>query len=355
MRITRWIVFGGLLACQGEADGTSPEGALPDYSNPQSAGSAADTGEGDSQGQETTPVQSDSAVEGAGDPGSNPAFVETGNTASEQQLEGGSDNGSNSDGSATGAADDSSGEQEPSSDEQTQAPPLPELSDVLVFTSTVGYRHDSIEAGVQALTTLGQQNDFSVRQTESAADFTDAELAKYDVVVWLSTTLDVLNDTQQAAFERYIQAGGAWVGIHAASDTEYDWAWYGQLIGGGAWFQDHPTGTPTATLLVDATNADHGSTAHLPAVFEMQDEWYNFQANPSAEVTVVLRLDEGSYNPNDGAQGAMGSDHPIAWYHEYDGGRAWYTGLGHRRELYQDSRFTQHLLGGLRWAAGLTP
>jgi cytochrome c len=222
------------------------------------------------------------------------------------------------------------------------------LRRVLVFTRTLGYRHDSIGAGVAALQQLGAENGFTVDATEDPTRFADASLADVDVVVWLSTTADVLDDGQQAAFQRYIQAGGGWVGVHAAADTEYDWPWYGQLLGNGAWFRIHPP-IQTAQLVVE--QRDHASTAHLPASFSLQDEWYNFRANPRASVNVLLHLDETSYAPGDGAMG----DHPIAWYHEFDGGRAWYTALGHRSELYTDPQYTQHLLGGLRWAAGIAP
>jgi cytochrome c len=222
------------------------------------------------------------------------------------------------------------------------------LSRVLVFTRTLSYRHDSIGPGVAALQKLGTENGFTVDPTEDPTWFNDATLADFDVVVWLSTTADVLDDAQQSAFQRYIQAGGGWVGVHAASDTEYGWAWYGQLIGNGAWFRVHPA-IQTAQLVVE--QQAHESTAHLPAAFSLQDEWYNFRANPRASVTVLLRLDETSYAPGEGAMG----DHPIAWYHEFEGGRAWYTALGHRTELYTDPQYTRHLLGGLRWAAGVAP
>lgn len=224
----------------------------------------------------------------------------------------------------------------------------PSLESVLVFTRTTGFRHDSIAAGVQALVALGVANGFAVEQTEEPAVFSDAGLADHDVVVWLNTTADVLDADQQAAFERYIRAGGGWVGVHSASDTEYDWPWYGQLLGGGAYFQIHPA-IQTAELNVE--EGSHPSTAHLPATFSMEDEWYNFQANPREAVTVLMTLNEASYQPGEGAM----VDHPIAWYHEFDGGRAWYTALGHRQELYQDPRFTQHLLGGIRWVAGVAP
>ncbi len=227
----------------------------------------------------------------------------------------------------------------------------PVLENVLVFSRTAGYRHDAIAPGIEAIRGLGASNGFAVEASEEPSIFNDAKLGEFDVVIWLSTTGDVLTGDQQAAFERYIRAGGSWVGVHAASDTEYDWAWYGQLLGGGAYFVSHPV-IQTVTLNVEAAAAAHASTAHLPASFQLEDEWYNFRVNPRSAVNVLMTLDEGSYQP--GAD-AMGPDHPIAWYHEFEGGRAWYTALGHRQELYEDALFTGHLLGGIRWAAGVVP
>jgi cytochrome c len=221
------------------------------------------------------------------------------------------------------------------------------LENVLVFTRAVGYLHESLGVGVEAIRALGAAGGFAVEQTEDPALFTDERLAEFDVVVWLNTTMDVLDDTQQAAFERFIRAGGGWVGVHAAADTEYTWPWYGQLLGGAAYLESHP-GIQTVNVNVD--DADHASTAHLPATFQLEDELYNYQQNPRSAVTVLLTVDEASYMP--GAD-AMGVDHPIAWFHEFDGGRAWYTGLGHQVALYQNPLFTQHLLGGIRWAAGV--
>lgn len=229
------------------------------------------------------------------------------------------------------------------------APSPPVLERVLVFSRTQGYRHEAIGPGIEALRTLGAASGFEVDASEDPSGFNDENLAGFDVVVFLSTTADVLDDGQQAAFERYIRAGGGWVGVHAAADTEYDWPWYGQLLGGGAYFKSHPE-IQTVQLVVE--NATHPATAHLPGSLSVQDEWYNFQQNPRAAVSVLMTLDESSYSP--GAD-AMGDDHPIAWFHEFDGGRAFYTALGHRSELYTDPLFTQHLLGGIRWAAGVAP
>jgi PKD repeat protein/type 1 glutamine amidotransferase len=214
----------------------------------------------------------------------------------------------------------------------------------LVFSKTAGFRHDSIPAGIAAIQQLGADNGFDVDATEDAGQFTDAGLAPYDVVIWLSTTGDVLNADQQAAFERYVQAGGGYAGVHAAADTEYDWAWYGELV--GAYFASHPA---IQTATVEVEDAAHPATAHLPASWERTDEWYNYQSNPRGDVHVLATLDEGSY---DAGSGAMGDDHPIAWCHGYDGGRSWYTGGGHTQESYNEPDFLQHLLGGIQSAAG---
>lgn len=226
------------------------------------------------------------------------------------------------------------------------APPLPIREreaprfEVLVFSKTAGWRHDSIEPAIAALRALGAANAFAVTATEDAGHFMD--LSRYAAVVFLNTTLDVLDDAQQAAFEAYIQQGGGFVGVHAAADTEYDWPWYAGLV--GAYFDSHPQVQPANVLVTDR---QHPSTAGLPRRWNHTDEWYNYKANPRADVHVLAVVAEKSYEG-----GAMGHDHPIAWAHHYDGGRAWYTGLGHTTESYSDSNMLQHLLGGIEWAAG---
>ncbi|GIF52353.1 glucose/arabinose dehydrogenase [Asanoa ferruginea] len=216
---------------------------------------------------------------------------------------------------------------------------------VLVFSKTAGFRHDSIPAGIAAIQQLGAEHNFSVTATEDAAAFTDANLATFATVVWLSTTGDVLNADQQAAFERYIRAGGGYVGVHAASDTEYDWAWYGQLV--GAYFSAHPS-NQNATIKVE--DPAHPSTAGLPQKWNRFDEWYNFRTNPRGTVHVLASLDETSYAPG---SGAMGADHPTAWCQDFDGGRSWYTGSGHTIESYSEPNYLNHLLGGIETTAGV--
>jgi len=211
---------------------------------------------------------------------------------------------------------------------------------VLVFSKTAAFRHASIPNGIAAIRQLGTNNSFEVSATENAADFTDTNLAQFAAVIFLSTTGDVLDAAQQSAFERYIRAGGGYVGIHAASDTEYGWPWYGGLV--GAWFSSHPA-IQRANVLVE--DFEHPSSRFLPEAWARNDEWYNFQTNPRTNVHVLARLDESTYTG-----GTMG-DHPIAWYHEYDGGRAWYTAGGHTPESYAEPPFVTHLLGGIHYAA----
>jgi type 1 glutamine amidotransferase len=208
---------------------------------------------------------------------------------------------------------------------------------VLVFTKTAGFRHGSIDAGVAALTELGAANGLVIDHTEDAAYFNDPVLSRYDAVVFLNTTGDVLDEEQQRAFEKYIRRGGGFLGIHSATDTEYDWPWYGRLV--GAYFEGHPA---VQDAVVDVTDRDHPATAHLPAEWRRRDEWYNFRAQPR-DVRVLAYLDTGSYSGN------TMDPHPIMWCHAFDGGRAFYTEGGHTDESFADPAFRAHLLGALRW------
>lgn len=216
---------------------------------------------------------------------------------------------------------------------------------VLVFSKTAGYRHDSIPSGIAAIRALGEQNDFRVDASEDATVFNDINLAQYRVVVFLSTSEDIFNLEQQAAFEKFIRRGGGFVGIHSASDTEYDWPWYGRLVGN--YFRRHPI-IQSATLKV--VDPSHESTRHLPIEWKRTDEWYDFRHDLDSDFTVLIRINESTYRG-----GRMGADHPMAWYHDYDGGRAWYTALGHTVGTYKEPLFLQHILGGITWAAGIRP
>jgi type 1 glutamine amidotransferase len=212
---------------------------------------------------------------------------------------------------------------------------------ILVFSKTTGFRHESIPHGKAALLKLGQEHKVQVDTTENAAYFVADSLQNYQAVVFLNTTKDILNPEQQTAFEAYIRSGGGFAGIHAATDTEYDWPWYTKLV--GAQFENHPEIQQAA---IDVVDKNHPATQGLPDRWERRDEWYNFKhINP--EVKVLATLDEKTYEG-----GKNGDHHPIAWYHAYDGGRAFYTALGHTNESYTEPRFLQHMWGGIRYAMG---
>jgi len=230
----------------------------------------------------------------------------------------------------------------------------------LIFSRTEQFRHtECIPQGTVAIAQMAARRGFEVDATENRDLFTDANLAQYDVVIFLCTTGDVLTDTQQGAFERYIQAGGGYAGIHSASDTEYTWPWYGGLV--GAYFRDHP-GVPgvnqqfqTATMNVEDRHTP--ATRRLGTTWTREEEWYNFQTNPRDTVHVLLSVDESTYNPRGysvqpGGSEPMG-DHPISWCQPYDGGRSFYTALGHRGTYWdEEPLLLAHVLGGIEMAAG---
>ncbi|MHC0441979.1 ThuA domain-containing protein [Flavobacterium sp. 3-210] len=212
---------------------------------------------------------------------------------------------------------------------------------VLIFSKTNGFRHESIAAGIAAIKKLGAENHFIVDATEDSLAINSKNLKQYQVVIFLSASGHVLGEKQKLALQKFIEKGNGFVGIHSATNCEPDWPWYAKMIGGI--FDGHPE--PQIAKLVIVNN-EHLSTKHLPAIWERKDELYNFKyINP--DVNVLIKVDESSYKG-----GKHGDNHPLAWYHDYDGGRAFYTALGHSPESYSDPLFVQHLLGGINYAFG---
>ena len=212
---------------------------------------------------------------------------------------------------------------------------------ILVFYKTGGYYHESIPTGVKAIQELGAKNGFDVDTSTNANKFAEDSLKKYAALVFLSSTGEILTGNQEIAMERYMQAGGGFVGIHAAADAEYDWNWYVKMI--GASFKSHPE-QQEARLVINDKN--HPSTDSLPATWTRKDEWYNFK-NLNSDVKVLISIDEKSYKG-----GENGDKHPMAWYHSFDGGRVFYTELGHTNESYSDPMYLKHILGGIQYAIG---
>jgi type 1 glutamine amidotransferase len=212
---------------------------------------------------------------------------------------------------------------------------------VLVFCKTAGYHHSSIAVGIVAIQKLGVENKFDVDTTIDAN-----KINTYKAVIFLSTTGDILNEDQQDAFKKYIEAGGGFMGIHAATDCEYNWPWYGNLV--GAFFGGHPAQQVATLNIVDRENI---STRHLPNPWIRKDEWYSFKWMATG-LHELITIDEKSYNL--GKIKPMGH-HPMAWYHDYDGGRSFYTELGHTDESFSEPLFLEHILGGIEYAMGRKP
>lgn len=213
---------------------------------------------------------------------------------------------------------------------------------ILVFSKTTTFRHGSIPIGIEAIQKLGLTNGFTVDTTENSAFFEEDSLKKYAAVIFLNTSGDVLSQREEIAFERYIQAGGGFAGIHSATDTEYDWGWYGRLVGG--YFDNYPEPQQAKFIIRDRTFA--ATSIFKDTIWQRTDELYNFK-KLNKDVQVLISVDESSYKG-----GTMGAFHPMSWYHDYEGGRSFYTALGHTAESYKEENFLKHLLGGIQYAMG---
>lgn len=210
---------------------------------------------------------------------------------------------------------------------------------VLVFSLTKGFHHASIADGIVAIKKLGLANNFQVDTTTNVNLFTAENLKKYKTIIFLSPTgTNIFNEDQKAAFKQYINNGGGFVGIHAATDCNYEWEWYGKLVGG--FFESHPKIQEAKLNIVTPKNK---LVKGLPNPWVHTDEWYNFK-NFNTAVNVLIKVDETSYQG-----GKMKNEHPISWFHEYDGGKVFYTALGHTKECYKDPLFLKHLLAGIKW------
>jgi cytochrome c len=219
----------------------------------------------------------------------------------------------------------------------------------LVFSKTLLFRHTSITNGIEAIKKLGEENHFHVDATEDANLFTPSNLANYKVIIFLSTSGNILNEAQQTAFKDYIEQGGGLAAVHAAVAgdvaTEGGWPWYGDAL--CASFTNHSS---VVQATVDVEDKINPSTVDLPEKWVRKDEWYNFIASPRGKTRVLATVDESTYKG-----GTMGKDHPIAWCRRMGKGRIWYTALGHTEASFSEPLFLKHLLGGIELAAGVKP
>jgi uncharacterized protein len=220
----------------------------------------------------------------------------------------------------------------------------------LLVTTTNGWHHESLHYGVVALKELAARNYFDVVLFENPKGFTDKYLEQFQVIIFLNTTGDILDSAQQKVMERFIKSGKGYVGIHSASDTEYDWDWYTKLV--GRMFNIHPVIQTAKLNILDATFPGLQGFANNKL---WTDEWYEFGPEKTTGLNYVLAVDESTYDPKAdwGAKKGtgMGKLHPVSWYHNYDGGRSFYTALGHLPAIYSDQAFLNHLYAGILWAA----
>tara|TARA_R110002050_G_scaffold273113_1_gene417098 strand:- start:115640 stop:116407 length:768 start_codon:yes stop_codon:yes gene_type:complete len=222
---------------------------------------------------------------------------------------------------------------------------------VLLFTKTAGFHHESILEGVEGIRSLALKHDFIVDWQENSKVFNDEDLSRYQCVVFLSTTGDILNESEQKALEKFIKDGNGFVGIHSASNTEIEWLFYTKML--GMTFKIHPL---VQTAYVKVENSDFPGLERFPKKLLWTDEWYEFNVSPKASnLNYLLTVDEETYNPyvkfNNHEGYGMGGFHPVAWYQFYEGGRSFYTSLGHLGAIYSDQMFLDHLFGGIYWAA----
>jgi type 1 glutamine amidotransferase len=220
---------------------------------------------------------------------------------------------------------------------------------VLVFTKVQGYYHESIPSGVKAIQKLGAENGFAVDTTRDSLYFTDKNLKKYAAIIFLSTSgRRLFTPEQQAAIKRYIEVGGGFMGIHCAACNysnlkpgDIDWPWYHKLV--GATFTFHPAPADAMFDVVDRANM---ATKHLPARWKWHEELYTFK-DIQPDIHVLMKVDETTYKG-----GANGADHPMVWYHEFDGGRSFYVELGHFAEAYTNPDYLKIVLSGIQYAMG---
>ncbi len=216
---------------------------------------------------------------------------------------------------------------------------------VLVFSHSTGYRHASIEPGVAALKALGDRRGMTVVASEDPAIFDGDGLKGFDAIVLLSNSTKPDDPSSEwwvgdrrETLQAFVRGGGGIVGIHAAADSHYHWPWFGRMI--GAWFTSHPEGIPAGEVTV--TDPAHPATRGLASPERRSDEWYYFQDHdPTTDVLATLdpaSIGEADVNPN-----------PAAWSHEFEGGRVFYTAMGHTAESFSEPWFLKHLEGGLDW------
>lgn len=229
---------------------------------------------------------------------------------------------------------------------QKKGPEFKEPLNILVFSKTNGFRHASISSGIKMLYDQSKNQNWVITVTEDASLLRDDFLAKMDVAVFMNPTGDAICETGQAAFEKFMKSGKGFVGIHAAADFEYDWEFYGNLV--GAYFRTHP---PAQKATVIFENYDHPAMEPFKGkkTYTTVDEWYSFKESPRENVNVLACLDESTVTKQKDDTWKMG-DHPLIWWTEKEDVRSFYTVFGHTHESFQDELVIQHITNAINWA-----
>ena len=229
---------------------------------------------------------------------------------------------------------------------------------VLVYTRNhvtngKGYVHDNIATSVAMIRQLASTNGFVVDASDNPSVFTPENLKKYRAMIFSNANNEAFeNDTQRDAFKGFIQSGGGFVGIHSASGSERQWPYYWAVLGGK--FKRHP---PLQKFSIEVLDPKHPATAHLGATWQWEDEFY-YLDNLNPRIHVLLAGDLSTLKDNDKANypgQTFGNLFPLAWCQEFDGGRQFYTALGHKIEYYSKPDFQKHVLGGILWVLHKTP
>ncbi|KAL3427585.1 glycosyl hydrolase [Phlyctema vagabunda] len=247
---------------------------------------------------------------------------------------------------------------------------VPSKPSLLIVTKTAGYRHDSIPSGIELVTSIANENKWTVTATEDTSIFTAEGLSNYTSLVFIHTTGDFLEVSESEALYQYLINGGSWLGIHAAGDFGNGLpSWYNTLVGGQ--FAFHPCSPdytcsdaqraaypPSGNIrpdIVTITDSNHSSTVNLPPSHNRVDEWYSYKTNPSqsGNYQVLATLNQTYIDAITPEILRMTPDHPISWYSLFEGqARSWYTGMGHTNESYTEEYFIEHVTGGLKWVVG---
>ncbi len=230
---------------------------------------------------------------------------------------------------------------------QEKVPEFENPAHILVFSRTGGYRHESISSGIKMLYDMSPKQNWIITATEETSVFNPDILSGFDVVVFMNPTGDDLSSAEKQAFENFMKTGKGIVGVHSATDFEFKWPFWGNLIGG--YFKTHPP-AQTATIIFE--NMDHPAMKPFEGMktYTTFDEWYSFRENPRKNVKVLATLDESTIKKSGNDDWKMG-DHPIIWYQEKDGMRSFYTGFGHTHEAFQDEKIMKHIKNAVNWAA----